>query len=115
MCIRDSYYTELTPELLEDFLFDLSYNILGTNERIVERTCDRIGMIRNGTLAAVDSVETLRKRHMRTYSVHLDSPELAESFAKDFHGKCDGNTVSVTAKQSLETIFMNYYGGDKHA
>lgn len=81
----------------------------------VERTCDRIGMIRNGTLAAVDSVETLRKRHMRTYSVHLDSPELAESFAKDFHGKCDGNTVSVTAKQSLETIFMNYYGGDKHA
>ena len=27
------YYTELTPELLEDFLFDLSYNILGSNER----------------------------------------------------------------------------------
>ena len=27
------YYTELTTELLEDFLFDLSYNILGTNER----------------------------------------------------------------------------------
>jgi len=27
------YYTQLTAELLEDFLFDLSYNILGTNER----------------------------------------------------------------------------------
>ena len=27
------YYTELTAELLEDFLFDLSYNVLGTNER----------------------------------------------------------------------------------
>lgn len=27
------YYTRLTAELLEDFLFDLSYNILGTNER----------------------------------------------------------------------------------
>jgi hypothetical protein len=27
------YYTQLTTELLEDFLFDLSYNILGTNER----------------------------------------------------------------------------------
>jgi len=81
----------------------------------VERTCDRIGMIRNGTLTAVDSVETLRERHMRTYRVHLDSPELAECFANDFHGKCDGNTVTVSAKQSLETIFMNYYGGDKHA
>lgn len=27
------YYTVLTAELLEDFLFDLSYNILGTSER----------------------------------------------------------------------------------
>lgn len=27
------YYTKLTAELLEDFLFDLSYNVLGTNER----------------------------------------------------------------------------------
>lgn len=27
------YYTTLTTELLEDYLFDLCYNILGTNER----------------------------------------------------------------------------------
>lgn len=27
------YYTRLTAELLEDFLSDLSYNVLGTNER----------------------------------------------------------------------------------
>lgn len=27
------FYTNLTTELLEDYLFDLSYNILGTNER----------------------------------------------------------------------------------
>lgn len=27
------YYTHLTAELLEDFLFDLCYNLLGTNER----------------------------------------------------------------------------------
>ena len=27
------YYTHLTAELLEDYLFDLCYNILGTNER----------------------------------------------------------------------------------
>lgn len=27
------YYTRLTAELVEDFLFDLSYNCLGTNER----------------------------------------------------------------------------------
>lgn len=27
------YYTHLTAELLEDYLFDLCYNILGTQER----------------------------------------------------------------------------------
>lgn len=77
----------------------------------VERTCDRIGMIRDGKLAAVDLVEKLRERHMRTYTVHLDSPELAEDFARDFKGICDGSNVTVSAKQSLETIFMDYYGG----
>ncbi len=81
----------------------------------VERTCDRIGMIRNGKLVTVDSVETLRKRHMHTYTVRLDTPELAEAFARDFDGTCDGNHVTVAAKQSLETIFMNYYGGDQNA
>lgn len=81
----------------------------------VERTCDRIGMIRNGKLCAVDSVETLRKRHMHTYTVRLDSPEQAENFAKDFNGNCHGSTVTVAAKQSLETIFMDYYGGEKNA
>lgn len=80
----------------------------------VERTCDRIGIIRNGKLVTVDSVETLRKRHMHTYTVHLDSPTLAEEFAQDFQGICDGNHVTVSTKQSLETIFMNYYGGEKN-
>ena len=37
----------------------------------VERTCDRIGIIRAGKLVTVDSVETLRERHMHTYTVTL--------------------------------------------
>lgn len=81
----------------------------------VERTCDRIGIIRSGKLVTVDSVETLRERHMHTYTVRLDSPELAEDFARDFDGICDGSNVTVAAKQSLETIFMNYYGGGENA
>ena len=81
----------------------------------VERTCDRIGIIRNGKLVTVDLVETLRERHMHKYTVSLDSPEAAEAFAKDFGGTCNGKQVTVAAKQSLETIFMNYYGGEYHA
>ena len=82
----------------------------------VERTCDRVGIIRAGRLAAVDSMETLRRRHMHTYTVTLDSPQKARAFAKDFGGVCAGNRVRVTASQNLETIFLHYYGGGgKHA
>lgn len=38
------YYTELTADLLEDFLFDLSYNILGTNERKFVAFTGEMGM-----------------------------------------------------------------------
>lgn len=78
----------------------------------VERTCDRIGIIRGGKLVAVDSVEALRDRHVHPYTVTLDTEELAEAFAKDFQGKREGRKVTVTTKQSLEEIFMNYYGGE---
>lgn len=38
------YYTTLTVDLLEDFLFDLSYNILGTNERKFIALTGEMGM-----------------------------------------------------------------------
>lgn len=83
----------------------------------VERTCDRIGIIQKGKMVVVDSTEALRKRHIRQYTVTLDSKITAESFARDFDGICNGLEVTVTTKQSLEEIFMDYYGGkenDKH-
>lgn len=80
----------------------------------VERTCDRIGIIREGKLVAVDSVEALRKRHLRSYQVTLDTEDIAKAFAADFGGICDGRTVTVAAKQSLENIFMHYYGGEQN-
>ena len=71
----------------------------------VERTCDRIGIIRAGKLAIVDSVETLRERHMHAYTVTLDTSEMAHAFSKDFDGICNGVNVTASAKQSLETIY----------
>ena len=38
------YYTRLTAELLEDFLADLSYNVLGTNERKFIALTGEMGM-----------------------------------------------------------------------
>lgn len=80
----------------------------------VERTCDRIGIIRDGRLVAVDSVEALRERHVRLYTVTLENIELAKAFAEDFGGVQNGVTVTVTTKQNLEEIFMHYYGGEKN-
>ena len=80
----------------------------------VERTCDRIGIIRKGRMVAVDAAASLRERHTRSYTVTLESESAAEAFAIDFNGMRKGLKVTVTTKQSLEEIFMNYYGGEKH-
>lgn len=80
----------------------------------VERTCDRIGMIRCGKLVTVDTVDALRKQHLRSYTVGLPTEQEAKDFARDFDGARDGLCVTVSAKLSLEDIFMNYYGGDKN-
>ncbi len=80
----------------------------------VERTCDRIGIIRQGRMVAVDDAAALRERHTRNYTVTLADESEAQAFAADFSGIRNGLEVTVTTKQSLEEIFMNYYGGEKH-
>ncbi len=77
----------------------------------VERTCDRVGIIRAGRLVADDPVETLRGRYLRSYTVTLEDPQQAAAFARDFSGEQDGTRVTVRAQKSLETIFLEYYGG----
>ena len=81
----------------------------------VERTCHRIGIIRAGKLVAMDQVEALREQYMTPYTVTLESEETAKAFAKDFQGVCQGRSVTVSAKRSLEEVFMQYYGGEEHA
>lgn len=78
----------------------------------VERTCDRVGIIRGGKLVTVDSVEAMRKRHVHSYQVTLDTEAAAQAFARDFGGTCQGRVVMVAARQSLEEFFMHYYGGE---
>ena len=79
----------------------------------VERTCDRIGIIRKGRMISVDSAAALHERHTRSYTVTLENEASAKAFAADFGGICSGEKVTVTTKQSLEEIFMSYYGGGK--
>lgn len=80
----------------------------------VERTCDRIGIIQKGRMITVESAAALHERHTRSYTVALENETDAKAFAADFDGIQNGTNVTVTTKQSLEEIFMNYYGGNKN-
>lgn len=81
----------------------------------VEKTCDRIGIIRSGKMVALDSTQVLKVKHTKTYIVTLKDENAALAFAKDFHGTISPDCpsrVTVSARQTLEEIFLQYYGGE---
>ncbi len=104
----------------------------------VEKTCDRVGIIKNGRLVTIEEVATLKSSQRKQYIINFTSKEEAERFSKESFDVKEINgrhvTVSITGHisplikvladyeissfdiktQSLEDIFMHYYGGDKN-
>lgn len=102
----------------------------------VERTCDRVGMIRKGRLFSVDKVSALKESQRRLYIVTLADESEASVFAREKLTVVEKDRARVTVavqqdmqsfisvmsrhrvvaldvvKQSLEDIFMQYYGSD---
>ena len=107
----------------------------------VERVCDRVGIVRDGTLVAVEHVGALKARALRRLEIHFATPVPAEAFAglpgvrdvtvEDSAVRCEvTGTVDAVIKAaaqfevvnvvshepSLEEVFLAYYeGGDEHA
>ena len=102
----------------------------------VEQVCDRVGIIRQGRLAAVESVEVLKSRAMRSLEIRFGERVSAESFSNvegvrnltvsETTLRCDvtgsvGPLIKAAAQfdlvdialhePTLEEIFMTYYGG----
>jgi ABC-2 type transport system ATP-binding protein len=75
----------------------------------VEKTCDRICIIKSGKIVALDTAANLHKKYVKPYIVTLANTQLAKSFAKDFNGILHGTKVTVSTKQTLEEIFLNFY------
>ena len=99
----------------------------------VERTCDRVGMIKQGELKAIDTIEELKATQKRTYIVVFDDEAQADAFAAEplqIVAREDNQvTVSVqqdmnlfisslhrfsikdlkAKEQSLEDVFLHYY------
>lgn len=103
----------------------------------VERTCHRVGIIKAGHMVAVDSVDALKALQIKRYIITLASEEAAHAFAKEalqIEQVCNANAtvriqnniqefiailnrypiVNIAApNQSLEEIFLQYYGGER--
>jgi len=106
----------------------------------IERTCDRVAIVRDGRLLAVERVADLKARALRRLELRFDAPVPAEAFA-DVDGvrdvRVDGATVTCTVvgpvaglfrvaadlplvdvlsiESSLEEIFLAYFGEASHA
>jgi len=101
----------------------------------IERTCDRVGIIRQGELVATENIHDLKEKRRKIYLITFDSPASAVEFAKkDGYDKVtvSGATAKVcilgnvssfvhelgkynvldldTESCNLEDVFMQYYG-----
>ncbi|MFH1511713.1 MAG: ABC transporter ATP-binding protein [Bacillota bacterium] len=103
----------------------------------VERTCHRVGIIRQGELVAVDSVDEMKSRQQRKFIITFENSKAAEAFHREAlqTEMLTHHRVQVTVgadiremiaamsrypvqnlaapSQNLEEIFMQYYGGEK--
>ena len=103
----------------------------------VERVCDRVGIIRAGTLATVQDVGELKAHARRRIELHFDGPAPREAFAaiagvRDVRAHGDELSMVVegaldpvikeaarhtvltleTHEPSLEDLFLHYFGPD---
>ncbi len=102
----------------------------------VERVCDRVGIIRDGRLVAVEDVRRLRETERKVFTVHLREGSQAEALvaAGCRVAKCGTNEVDVEVQGdynafvralaqcdvanievrelNLEEVFMHYYASD---
>jgi ABC-2 type transport system ATP-binding protein len=103
----------------------------------IERTCDRVGIIRNGRLVALESVAMLRAAQHKQYVITFADQETAAAFAQtEFSIVAVNDTIVEVAIQDnlseflaalpnysvvaldtvqlgLEDVFMQYYSKDE--
>ena len=104
----------------------------------IERTCDRVAIIKDGKIVSVENISTLKESKQKIYSITFENEEVAKDFLKEgFKIKdIDKNNVTVLVKgdimplikslgkykvisleskaQSLEDLFMHFYGGESN-
>lgn len=101
----------------------------------VEKTCNRVGIIKQGKIVSIEDIDTLKKSKHKLYAITFKNIEDVNRFKKEnFYIKTINNNVveviiqndineliaclnnyQITnldiVKQNLEEIFMHFYGG----
>lgn len=102
----------------------------------VEKTCNRVGIIRQGKMVSIDDIDALQNTKQKIYIITFKNIEDVHKFKNEQFSfrKIKDNIVEVIIKneinelirclekydlinldivhQSLEEIFMQFYGGD---
>jgi ABC-2 type transport system ATP-binding protein len=134
--MQEEFYKLITEEKKNGKTFFISSHILHE----VEKICDRVGIIKDGKLIALEAVKDLREKTVREIDIYFTEPVSLELFSniqqiKDL--KLQGNIVKiyftgridpiikrisnfeveniVTHEPTLEEIFFKLYKGDKDA
>jgi ABC-2 type transport system ATP-binding protein len=135
--VQQAFYRLLAEAKADGRTVFLSSHILPE----VERVCDRVGIIREGTIIAVEDVAALKARALRRLEIHFAQPVPPGAFASvtgvrdltvedsilrcTVMGTLDAlvkaaaqfEVVNVVSHEpGLEEIFLAYYGGgESHA
>jgi ABC-2 type transport system ATP-binding protein len=72
----------------------------------VQAVCDRVGIIRDGILVKVESVETLMRQQFRRLRIQFRESPPAEAFQLDgvTRSDDDGTTVTLEVRSNLEEV-----------
>ena len=75
----------------------------------VQRTCRRVGILRQGKLLTQDTVQEMEEKHSRRYVLQVEKGD-AQAFARDFGGTIlEDGRVEVKKTADLEEIFLRCY------
>lgn len=105
----------------------------------IEKTCDRVAIIKKGKIVAVEDVEKLRHNKGKNYEIEFENLEVCQKFVKEnpeLDAKINNKTVIISYsndinkllnliskykindlniyQKTLEELFMHFYGGEQN-
>lgn len=104
----------------------------------IEKTCDRAAIIKEGQIVSFENISTLKESKQKIYNITFENVNMANEFIKEGFKVKDVNENNVTIAikgdimpfikaltkykvlnlesytQSLEDLFMHFYGGENN-